>query len=204
MVGFWEKDMTDISVLRQRMSVLLDRYRSADESTKREQASLLAAVSEHSNSEDAQKIIQAVALKVQQDAHLGMSSVVSRCLETVFDDPYEFELRFEQKRGKTEAHIVLVRKELVCADPLHEVGGGVVDVAAFALRLASLVLERPAKRKVLVLDEPFGNLRGAHHRKKMRALVQSLAEEFGVQIIVNIDHEQFPEFLTGGKVIELE
>jgi len=167
----------------------------------RESQGLIQSVELLSNCEEAGKILQAVAVKVQQDAHQGIAAVVSRCLETIFDEPYRFELQFEQKRGKTEAQLTLLRGDLTFVDPLHEVGGGVIDVAAFALRLACLVLERPPKRRVLILDEPFGNLRGQHHRRKMRALVQALAEDFQVQFIINIDHDQFPEFLDC-KVIE--
>lgn len=152
--------------------------------------------------EEAQRIIQDVAQSVQQIAHNRIASVVTKCLGAIFEEPYEFRIDFDQKRGRTEATLVFIRGGLELTDPMNEVGGGVIDVAAFALRLACLVLERPQKRRLLVLDEPFSKIRGEHNRKRMRELVESLATEFGVQFIVCIDGDAYPEFVIGN-VVEL-
>jgi ABC-type sulfate/molybdate transport systems ATPase subunit len=77
-------------------------------------------------------------------------------------------------------------------------GGGVVDVAAFALRIACLTLRKPALRKVLILDEPFRFL-SAEYRPRVRSLIESLADEFGVQFIIVTHLDEF----RCGKVITL-
>src|SRR6185503_13063551 len=82
--------------------------------------------------QDAQEILQLLAQAVQQQAHTKISGVVSSCLSAVFDDPYEFRVQFDRKRGRTEASLRFVRGGLE-VDPLTASGGGVVDVAAFAL-----------------------------------------------------------------------
>lgn len=68
-------------------------------------------------------------------------------------------------------------------DPMSASGGGVIDVAAFALRLACLLLATPRPRRLLVLDEPFRFV-SAKYRPKIRALLLQLSEELGVQIIL--------------------
>ena len=50
--------------------------------------------------------------------------------------------------------------------------------------------------------EPFRNIRGQEYRERVRDLVVQLAEELGVQFIINIDTDVYPEFELG-KVIRL-
>ncbi len=120
-------------------------------------------------------------------------------MSVVFDDPYEFRIRFDRKRGKTEARLEFVRDGKVRDDPLNEVGGGVVDVAALALRLACLMSFKPPKRRLLVLDEPFSYIRGVGNRKRVREMLVKLAEELKVQFVLSTD---IPEFRLG-KIIDI-
>ena len=139
--------------------------------------------------DDAQLIVQQVAQTVQQQAHDKIAGVVSRCLETVFDDAnYGFRIDFEKKRGRTEAKLVLLKDGHDIGDPLEADSGGVVDVAAFALRLACLVLAKPLLRKVVILDEPFKFV-SVDYRQNVRMLLEGLARDFGVQFIM-VTHDK--------------
>ena len=148
--------------------------------------------------EEAQKIAQSVAQAVQQQVHDRIAGVVSRCLEAVFDDPYEFQILFEQKRGKTEAKLVFVRDDLEL-DPMTASGGGVIDVAAFALRLACLILKRPKVRKLVVLDEPFRFV-SVEYRSRIRGMLEGLAKDMGIQFVM-VTHM---EDLKIGTVLEIQ
>lgn len=145
----------------------------------------------------AQDILQHLAKAVQQQAHRKISEVVSSCLEAVFDDPYQFHIEFERKRGKTEASLRFKRRKLE-VDPLTATGGGVVDVAAFALRIACLVLSRPRLSPVVVLDEPFKFV-SAKYRDNVRMMLEQLSSEMKLQIIM-VTHIRE---LETGNVIEL-
>lgn len=145
----------------------------------------------------AQAIAQTAAAAVQRQAHDQIARVVSRCLAAVFDDPYTFTITFERKRGRTEARLGLRRGDLE-TDPRDGVGGGVVDVAAFALRVAALVLSRPARRRLIVLDEPFKWV-SAEYRPRLRLMLETLADELAVQFVI-VTH--FAD-LQIGKVIEI-
>jgi len=83
--------------------------------------------------------------------------------------------------------------------PLTAAGGGTVDVAAFALRLAALMLQRPPQRRCLVLDEPFKYLSKAY-RPVVRDLLLDLAEELGMQFIV-VTHDAE---MACGKIVRIE
>ena len=159
----------------------------------------LASVEKHlADCQEAQAFLQTAARVVQETAHQQIAAVVTKCLRAVFgEDAYEFRIHFEQKRGKTEARFAFVRggEEF---GPLDSSGGGVVDVASFALRLAALLLSRPAVRRLLVLDEPFKHL-SKEYRPQVRDLILSLAEDLGVQFVI-VTHD--PVFQVG-KVVEL-
>lgn len=145
----------------------------------------------------AQELAQAVAQAVQQQTHDRIAGVVSQCLEAVFDEPYHFIIHFERKRGRTEAALRFERDGAE-VDPMTASGGGVVDVAAFALRLSCLVLNNPPLRRILILDEPFKFL-SEGYRHRIRDLMLTLAKEMGVQF-VQVTHIRE---LVAGTVVEV-
>ena len=164
-----------------------------------EETSLIEVSERITDVQTAQKLCQSVAETVQANAHKQIASVVTRCLEAIFgEDAYTFKIIFEQKRGKTEARLVFVRGDLE-VDPLSAAGGGVVDVAAFALRLACLVLSRPKKRLFLCADEPFKMLSG-DYSDKIRELLLTLSKELGLQLLM-VTHNKS---LVCGKVVVLD
>lgn len=177
-------------------------FRALESSLAQEKRNLVECEDSLTNIEEAQKILQMIAEGIQREAHEKISNVVTRCLAAVFDNPYDFEIDFEQKRGKTEANLQFVRDGVRFINPMRQVGGGPIDVAAFALRLACLILQRPPLRPVLILDEPFRNIRGKAYRHRVRTLLETLSKEMGVQFILNVDADSYPEFLLG-KIVEL-
>lgn len=131
----------------------------------------------------AAEVIRTAAVKVQQTVHDQIASVVTRCLAAVFEaDAPEFRIVFEKKRGKTQARLVFVQdgKEI---DPQDGDAGGLLDVAAFALRLAALRLAVPRPRQLLVLDEPFKHL-DKTRQPRAAELLMALATELNVQIVL--------------------
>lgn len=145
-----------------------------------------------------QAIIQQLAQSIQTQVHSKISAIVSRCLKSVFEEyAYEFQVEFEMKRGKTEAKLSFLREGLL-VDPLTAAGGGVVDVASFALRLAALLLTKPRRRLLLVLDEPFRFV-SARYRPRIANLLEQLSEELDFQLIM-VTHDPT---LCLGKVVEL-
>lgn len=149
------------------------------------------------NTKEAREVAQKVAKEVQSRAYGVIAPVVSRCLEAVFEEPYEFRLDFVLKRGRTEVELWFVRDGNTI-DPMTASGGGVVDVAAFALRLASLLMLGSARRRLLVLDEPFNNL-SVEYRAKFCVFLETLAEEMGIQILIVTQIED----LRIGKVVSM-
>jgi len=145
----------------------------------------------------ANDLARGVARDIQAKVCGCVAGVVSRCLEAVFDEPYEFKMDFVEKRGRTEVELTFEKNGQV-VDPLSASGGGVVDVASFALRLAAILLSGPKTRRILVLDEPFKFLSRVY-RPKIHQLLEDLAKEMGVQIIMVTHIEE----LQTGTIVEV-
>ncbi len=182
---------------RKKCDQFLAEFRNARWRCRTEQEALDTIREKTENTKQAQAIIQEAAAFIQQQVHRQIADVVTRCLEAVFDEPYSFNIRFESKRGRTEASLILER-DGVEVDPMTAAGGGVVDVVAFALRLACLSLSHPPVRPLLVLDEPFKFV-SAQYLPRVRLLLETLSKDMGVQILM-VTHL---EALRTGTVVEL-
>jgi len=135
----------------------------------------------------AQVLAQMVAKEVQQALAFHITNLVSLALKAVFPDPYEFILRFEESRGKTEA-LMLVSRNGNEVDPYDAAGGGVVDVVSFALRICMWKLMAHPSRNVLVLDEPFKML-SSDLQPKAGKMIGDLSKKLGLQMIL-VTHEK--------------
>lgn len=187
--------LNELKAAASRLSERLDRAaeRVEEETKARKEASV-----KYEHECQAQTIIQGVAQEVQQQAHTRIASVVSRCLTAVFAEPMSFVVRFDRKRGKTEAVLTFVKDKNEIS-PAFGSAGGELDVAAFALRLACLSLTHPPLRRLLVLDEPFKNVHGDGNRERVRELIETLPKELGVQVIMVTGLD----WLVTGKVVKL-
>src|SRR5262249_23070754 len=147
--------------VRHRLNPLLAEHRRAAERVTEEEGNLRRAQQGVTDATQAQSLVQAVAEAVQTAAHRQLDAVVTRSLKAVFGkDAYAFHIGFVKKRGRREAELTLAEGEHVLDKPLSQGAGGQCDVAAFALRCAQLLLERPARRRVLFLDQPFAHING--------------------------------------------
>lgn len=187
-----------IQSIRTKVNRFLTELQHQRQRVKEEKEALILSKDLLTVYQEAQQIIQDIAKTIQQQAHEQIAGVVSKCLSSVFDEPYEFHILFEKKRKRTEARMVFLRDD-VEIDPLTAAGGGVVDVAAFALRVACMVLSRPPLRRTMVLDEPMKFV-SAEYRSRVRVMIESLSQEMGVQFLI-VTHIRE---LQIGKVIEVE
>lgn len=144
-----------------------------------------------SQHERALEIVKQVGLETQRQLEYHLAEQVSLALASVFDDPYELRVRFQEKRGKTEAEILFARRDLEMR-PIGSVGGGAIDVASLGLRLAYWSMRQDKKtRPVLLLDEPFARLKGEEANRRALKLLQELSRKIGIQIIM-ISDERMP------------
>lgn len=185
---------------RQHLDKLRSQYQYAQTRYKEEKHILKKVQQEEKDVQEALVLVQELAEKVQHDAHKAIADIVTRCLQAVFgEDTYHLNIKIRKSRGKTDALLQLVKGDLVLDDPESE-SGGVKDVVAFALRLAALILSRPSKRRLMILDEPFRHL-NSERMEIVVELLQTLSEEMGIQFIMVT---QAKSLATVGKVIHFK
>lgn len=127
------------------------------------------------------ELLQVLAEELKSQAQERIAHIVTQCLR-VFGPDYSFRIDFDTKRGRSAAAFVVV-KGGVELDPVEECGGGLVDVIAFALRVATLLAARPHLRRVVILDEPFRFV-SIEFRPKIAAILGALETHFKVQFIL--------------------
>lgn len=136
--------------------------------------------------EQAKEVLKIVGLDTQKQLQYHISDIASLALNSIFEDPYELVLEFLERRDKTECDIVFV-KDGEKLDPMDSSGGGAVDIAAFALRIASWSMQNPHTRNTIVLDEPMKNL-SAEYKEKGSEMLKQVSQKLGIQFII-INHD---------------
>jgi len=144
---------------------------------------------------EARVLVQRVAKETQEKLQYRISNAVSLAQSAVFSDPYDFKVKFVERRNKTEADLVFVKDGVEYGNTLFTAGGGPNDVAAFALRPAFVNLE--GGRKILILDEPFRFVNDdpagdRQLQKKCADMVRMIVDELDFQVVIVTT---LPEFL---------
>lgn len=177
--------MTDIQQFRTEFERRKGERRQIQESIDDTESKIKKLEKRQRRLEKAQLIIQTVARNTQEELEYHVSELVTLAHEAVFEDPYELDLEFILKRGRTEAVLMFKRGENK-VHPMSAAGGGVIDVASFALRVSLWSLARPRTRNVLILDEPFKNINDPTREmhRKAAEMLKMVAERLGLQIII--------------------
>jgi len=129
----------------------------------------------------ARAFVQKVAEDTQKRIEFQISNLVSTALAAVFPDPYEFKLRFVQRRNKMECDLVFVKNGYETDDILNSGGGGVTDVVSLALRISLWSLKK--SRPTFILDEA-GKFISREYQEKVSTLLKELSEKLHIQFIL--------------------
>ena len=136
------------------------------------------------NLEKSQIIIQEVSLSTQRNLEYHISNLVTTAISSIDPTWPEFVARIEIQRNKTECNLFF-REEGVEQRPEECSGGGVKDVASFALKMAQWSLKK--NRPVFIEDEPFRNV-SPDLQKNISEMVTMMSKELEVQIIL-VSHQ---------------
>ena len=136
--------------------------------------------------EQAREVVREVGIKTQQQLQFHISDIASLALEAVFDNPYELKVEFVQRRNKTECDLLFARDNN-SFDPISASGVGAIDIAAFALRIASWSMQRPHTRNTIIMDEPFKHL-SVDLQDKASAMIKEVSQKLKLQFII-ITHD---------------
>jgi ABC-type cobalamin/Fe3+-siderophores transport system ATPase subunit len=147
----------------------------------------------------ARTVVQIVAEQTQKKLEYHISNLVSVALASVFPEPYIFQLRFVQKRNKTEAELIFSKNGNETDDILNTGGGGVADIASIALRISLWSIKKT--RPTLILDESLKFLHSPEYQEKASQMLKEVSSKLGLQIIMVSDQKNILEYAD--KVIKI-
>lgn len=157
---------------------------------------LQAEISDRDKALDLLLKIGAVYRKVSVER---INSLVTMGLQAVFGRPYKYALTPEEKRGQIELSQA-VRIEGMELDPATAMGGGVVDVVSFCLRVVVWSMMKHRSAPLMVLDEPFRCVSN-EHVESAASLIKKISTKMGIQFLVVTHNESLAS--SGDKTYEV-
>lgn len=131
-------------------------------------------------------LLQKTSGYARNQAKIQVESLVTKCLQYIFETNIEFLIEIEELRGKSYAEFYVVNEidDLsIKTKPELSRGGGVVDIVSLALRIAFLQTHKPKIQGPLILDEPGKHVSNEYIFNVAEFLKQT-SELFNRQIIM--------------------
>jgi len=149
---------------------------------------------------EARDIFSIVGTLVQQETKSVIQDLVTLALSSVFGPEYAFELEDKISRNKPETymHIVINGEKYSMEDDL---GGGIVDVTSFALRVVLWALTTPRTAATIILDEP-GKFISKDKLSLFGTMIQTLADMLEIQFIIVTHEDQLVETTEIGYIVK--
>lgn len=122
----------------------------------------------------------------RNQARIQIESLVTNCLQYIFENNTEFEIEIEEAYGKPSAEFYVTTKDkdiIIKTKPEQSRGGGVVDIVSLALRIAFLQIHKPKIEGPLILDEPAKHV-SEDYIFNVADFLKKTSEMFERQIII--------------------
>lgn len=128
----------------------------------------------------AQDIMNEVGVLAQSEIKDVIEHLVSQALQFTHGPNYSFEIenRISRNQPETYMYVVIDGQRNSLKD---ELGGSVVDVVCFALRVVFWAIQVPRTEPVLLLDEPFKN---GGKQEALCQMIRYLADLLGIQFVI--------------------
>lgn len=142
----------------------------------------------------------------REQAKIQVESLVTKCLQFIFDSNIEFLIEIEELRGKANAEFYVVSQSddsIIKTKPELSRGGGVVDIVSLALRIAFLQTHKPRIEGPLILDEPAKHVSDDYIFNVADFLKQT-SELFNRQIIMVTHNDHLASIGSSAHRVELK
>lgn len=147
-----------------------------------EQSNNIQLKQDYIDCEMASDILQTVGMQTQDNLKFRIESLVTAGLEYVFDHPYTFKVEFDIARGNSQCNLFFERDGMT-VKPVDDSGGGALDTASFALRIAMWSLQSDRSSPVFILDEP-GRFVSRDLRERFAEFLKKMSDKLGIQLII--------------------
>uniref|UniRef100_A0A6M3JUM3 Uncharacterized protein n=2 Tax=viral metagenome TaxID=1070528 RepID=A0A6M3JUM3_9ZZZZ len=178
--------------LKEQFNSLVAKRNYIAEELDKDKAALLDKEVLYKDYFEAREVVNTV-IKLTQDNFKGkVEPLVTMAIRSVFEKPYDFELRFEKKRNQLECRPVLI-KDGNEETPKADLGGSVVDIISLALRVILWAVEKPRSRNMILLDEPMKNIGQGEELILAGQIMRDISSDLGLQLIVVTHSQEFGE-----------
>lgn len=102
-------------------------------------------------------VFQKTSEFAREQAKIQIETLVTKCLQYIFESSINFIIDLDELRGKANAEFYVINEIdnlTIKTKPELSRGGGVVDIVSLALRIAFMQIHKPAIEGPLILDEP--------------------------------------------------
>jgi DNA repair exonuclease SbcCD ATPase subunit len=147
-------------------------------------------------------VIAEVAKQTQGKFVSYVESMGTLAVKSVFDRDFKFLINFELKRNKSECTLMIQEGDQEPFIPSTELGGGVLDVISFALRIILWSLQNPRTRNTILLDEPFRFL--GDLTPLAGTMLRELSRKMNLQFIITTHSPELAEFADRSWNVTLE
>ncbi len=127
----------------------------------------------------------------REQAKAQIETLVTKCLQFIFESDIEFLIEIDELRNKANAEFYVVSKNdgiIIKTKPELSRGGGIVDIVSLALRIAFLQIHKPGIQGPLILDEPAKHV-SDDYIYNVGDFLKQTSEMFNRQIIM-VTHNQ--------------
>lgn len=132
--------------------------------------------------EKARIVLQIASQRLQSKIEYHISHMVTLALSGVYSEGIEFIAKFTPRRNSTECDFFFKVGDGEEQDVMDCFGGGVLDVASFALKVLMLSLKKNLRR-ILILDESFKHV-SPDLQHKVSEMIKMINEKTKIQIIM--------------------
>lgn len=136
-------------------------------------------------------VFQKTSEFAREQAKRQIETIVTKCLQYVFETNIEFEIEINELRNKANAEFYVINEInglTIKTKPELSRGGGVVDIVSLALRVAFLQIHKPPIEGPLILDEPAKHV-SEDYIYNVGEFLKQTSEMFNRQIIM-VTHNQ--------------
>ena len=127
----------------------------------------------------------------REQAKRQIETLVTKCLQFIFENNIEFTIELDEMRNKASAEFYVendIDGIIIKTKPELSRGGGVVDIVSLALRIAFLQIHKPPIDGPIILDEPAKHV-SEDYIYNVGDFLKQTSEMFNRQIIM-VTHNQ--------------
>jgi DNA repair ATPase RecN len=183
------------SQLKDRVQALAYRIQAEKQVLDRTRKDLALCLDQQDCLAKAGTLLKTIGEQQREKTIATFERVVTLALKEIFDSTYTFKIEVtSDKRVQTKFKLLQGDLEL---DLLNAVGGGIINVVSFVLKVLILASVRPKRQQIMFLDESFSNVSSGYHTRVAK-LLKSFSQQLGMQFML-VTHA--PEFVEEADVV---